>query len=31
MLVKLILCAASASATIEWRGITAKIKDRDIL
>ena len=31
MLVKLILCAASAAATIEWRGITAKIKDRDIL
>jgi ABC-type multidrug transport system ATPase subunit len=31
MLVKLILCAAVAAATIEWRGITAKIKDRDIL
>ena len=31
MLVKLILCAAFAAATIEWRGITAKIKDRDIL
>jgi ABC-type multidrug transport system ATPase subunit len=31
MLLKLILCAASAAATIEWRGITAKIKDRDIL
>ena len=31
MLVKLILCAAAAAATIEWRGITAKIKDRDIL
>ena len=31
MLVKLILCATAAAATIEWRGITAKIKDRDIL
>ena len=31
MLLKLILCAASAAATIEWRGITATIKDRNIL
>ena len=31
MLLKLILCAAAAAATIEWRGISATIKDRDIL
>ena len=31
-MLKLVLCAAaSASATIEWRGITANIKDRSIL
>ena len=31
MLLRLVLCAASVSATIEWRGITASIKDRSIL